>query len=118
MSSRRPSFNGVCAQAGTENEAKNEATRMIVFRISALPPPHAFGATLQLFEQHLSLCDLGHFGRRREALERWLKNGVRVGGTGGRLVELGERERRAQAEAPRPLSACDFHSAAERGLGG
>ena len=88
MSRSSPSFNGVCAQAGGENETKNEATRMIVFRISALPPLHAFGATLQLFEQRLSLCDLGHFGRRREALERRLKDGVGIGQSGGRLVEF------------------------------
>jgi hypothetical protein len=88
MSRSSPSFNGACAQVGGENEDKNEATRMIVFRISALPPLHAFVATLQLFEQHLSLWDLRHFGRRCEALARRREDGVGFGRSGGRLVEL------------------------------
>ena len=54
-------------------------------------------------EQRLRLGDLGHFRRRRKAFERGREDGVGVGGAGGRLVELGERERRAQFEAARAL---------------
>ena len=45
----------------------------------------------QLGEQRLRLGDLGHFRRRRKALEGRRKNGVGFDGTTGRLVELGER---------------------------
>jgi hypothetical protein len=42
---------------------------------------------------------------------------VGLGRAAGRLIELGERERRAQAEASCSLSAGDFDGAAECVLG-
>ena len=51
----------------------------------------------------LSFGDFRHFQRRREALERRREDRVGFGGAAGRLVEFGERERRAQFEAARPL---------------
>jgi hypothetical protein len=44
------------------------------------------------------LCfrDLGHFWRRRKALERGPEDVAGVSGVVGRLIELGERERDAQ----------------------
>jgi hypothetical protein len=54
-----------------------------------------FIALRQRRQQRLRLADLGHFGRGRKTFERRGEDGVRVGGAGGGLVELGERERRA-----------------------
>ena len=65
-------------------------------------------------KQRLRLGDLGHFGRRREAFERGREDGVGVGGAAGRLVELGERERRAQFEAARALLLRDGDGGPER----
>jgi len=72
-------------------------------------------------EQRLSLGDLGRFRRRREAFDRRREDGVRFGGAAGRLVELGERERRAQFEAAGSLlfrdrtskSGCKLRGASE-----
>jgi hypothetical protein len=71
----------------------------------------------------LCLGDLRHLRRRREAFERRGEDGVRFGGPGRRLAELGERERGAQAEAARPLLARDGDGGLEgflsrRGVGG
>ena len=70
-------------------------------------PPRRFRLDLvglrQRREQRLRLGDLRHFRRRRKAFERGREDGVGVGGAGGRLVELGERKRRAQFEAARSL---------------
>ena len=41
-------------------------------------------------QQRLRLGDLRHFGRRRKAFERRREHGVGVGGTAGRLIELGQ----------------------------
>ena len=54
-------------------------------------------------QQRLSLGDLRHLRRPRKAFEGRREDGVGVGGTAGRLVELGEGEGRAQAEAARAL---------------
>ena len=75
------------------------------------------------YQQRLRLGDLGHFGRRRKAFERRREDGVGVGGAAGRLVELGERERRAQFEAARALLLRDGDGGQEgffrrRGVGG
>jgi hypothetical protein len=51
-------------------------------------------------QQPLCLGDLGHFRRRRKAFERRGEDGVGFGGSGGRLVELGERKRGAQSATP------------------
>ena len=74
-------------------------------------------------EQRLRLVDLGHFRRRRKAFEGGREDGVGVGGAGGRLVELGERQRRAQFEAARALLLRDSDGGQEsvfrrRGIGG
>ena len=74
-------------------------------------------------QQRLRLGDLGHFRRRREALERGREDGVGFGGAGGRLIELGERKRRAQFEAARALLLRDGERGQEgffcrRGVGG
>ena len=50
-----------------------------------------------------ALLDLWKFWRRRKAFERGRENGVGVGGAAGRLIELRQRQRRAQLEAPRLL---------------
>jgi hypothetical protein len=50
-----------------------------------------------LCQQSLRVGDFRHFWRRREAFERRREDGVLVGGASGRLIELGERERRAQS---------------------
>ena len=52
-------------------------------------------------QERLRLGDLRHFGRRRKAFEGGRENGVSVGGAGNRLVEFGQRQRRAQFEAAR-----------------
>ena len=74
-------------------------------------------------QQRLSLGDLRHFRRRRKAFERGREDGVGVGGAAGRLVELGERKRRAQFEAARALLFRDGDGGQEgffggRGVGG
>ena len=74
-------------------------------------------------EQRLRLGDLRHFRRRRKAFERGREDGVGVGGAAGRLVELGERQRRAQFEAARALLLRDGDGGQEgffrgRGVGG
>jgi hypothetical protein len=58
-------------------------------------------------QQRLRLGNLGHWRSRRETFERWRENGMGVDGTAGRLVELSERKRGAQLEAPRTLLFCD-----------
>ena len=74
-------------------------------------------------QQRLRLGDLGHFRRRRKAFERGREDGVGFGGAAGRLVELGERKRRAQFEAARALLLRDGDGGQEgffcrRGVGG
>ena len=74
-------------------------------------------------EQRLSLGDLGHLRRRRKAFERGREDRLGFGGAVGRLVELGERERGAQAEAVRPLFTRNGNGGQERlfsrrGVGG
>ena len=64
-------------------------------------------AGLDSRQQRLRLSDLGHFWRRRKALERGFENSVRLGGAADRLVEFGKRESGAQAEAARALLARD-----------
>ena len=49
-------------------------------------------------QKRLRLGDLRHFRRRRNAFQRGRENGVGFGGAAGRLIEVGERERRAQFE--------------------
>ena len=76
------------------------------------PPPASLrGLDLvrlrQRRQQRLRLRDLGHFRRRRKAFERRREDGVGFGGAAGRLIELGERERRAQFEAARALPLRD-----------
>ena len=62
-------------------------------------------AGLDSQQQLMRLRDLRHFRRRRKAFERRHKNGVSVGGAGGRLIEPGERQGRAQPQAARALLA-------------
>ena len=76
----------------------------------------------QCRDQRLRLGDLRHFQRRRKAFERRREGSVGVGGAVGRLVELGERERRAQFEAARSLLPRDSDGGQEgffrrRGVG-
>jgi hypothetical protein len=54
-------------------------------------------------KKHLCFFDLGKFWRRREAFERGCKHGMGLGDTTCRLIELRQRQRRAQFEAPRLL---------------
>ena len=54
-------------------------------------------------QQRLSLADLGHFRRRRKPFEGRCQYDIGLGGAGGRLVEFGQRQRRAQFEAARSL---------------
>ena len=74
-------------------------------------------------EQRLRLGDLRHFRRRRKAFERGREDGMGFGGAAGRLIELGERKRRAQFEAARALLLRDRDGGQEsffrrRGVGG
>ena len=55
-----------------------------------------------------------NFWRRRKAFDRRREDGVGVSGAAGRLVELGERERGAQAKAARTLLFRDCESGLER----
>ena len=75
-------------------------------------------AGLDSHQQRLRLCDLGHFWRRREAFERRREDGVRFGGAAGRLVELRERQRRAQTPTARALLLCDGEGGLEGFLRG
>jgi hypothetical protein len=54
---------------------------------------HLF-AFRQRRKQRLRFRDLGHFRGRREAFDCRGEDGMGLGETGVRLVELGERERR------------------------
>ena len=74
-------------------------------------------------QQRLRLGDLRHFGRRRKAFERRREDGVGVGGAAGRLIELRQRQRRAQFKTARPLLLRDRDGGQEgffrgRGLAG
>ena len=53
--------------------------------------------------QFQCLGDHRHLRRRRKAFERGRKDSVGFGETAGRLIELGERKRREQLEAPGAL---------------
>ena len=68
----------------------------------------------QRFEQRLRLADLGHFGRRPETFERGRKNGVGIDGVADGLIEFGERQRRTEAEAARPLLTRDRDGSLQR----
>ena len=70
-------------------------------------------AGLDSHQQRLRLGDLGHFGRRRKAFERRGEYGVRLSSTAGRLVELGERKRRAEAPTARALLLRDLERSLE-----
>jgi hypothetical protein len=63
---------------------------------------HLF-AFRQRRQQRLPLGDLGHLGRWRKAFERGRKDVVRLDRAAGRLVELRQLQRRAEAETPRSL---------------
>src|SRR5277367_6810087 len=63
------------------------------------------------------LRELRKLPRRRKALERGREDVMRLDRTGGRLIELRERERRAQFEAARPLLSRDGDGELERFLG-
>ena len=54
-------------------------------------------------QQRLSVGDLRQFWRRRKVFKRRRKDRVGFGGTGRRLVELGEGQRSLQAETARVL---------------
>ena len=69
-------------------------------------------------QQRLSLGDLRHLGRRRKAFERGREDGVGIDEAAGRLIELCERQRRAQFEAARGLLLCDGDGGLEGFLGG
>ena len=80
-------------------------------------------ARLDSHQQRLRLGDLRHFRRRRKAFERGREDGVGFGGAAGRLIELGQRKRRAQFEAARALLLRDGDGGQEsvfrgRGVGG
>ena len=84
-------------------------------------PPPSCGFDLlglrQRREQRLRLGDLRHFRRRRKAFERGREDGVGVRGAAGRLVELGERVRRAQSPSARALFFCYGEGGLEGFLG-
>src|SRR5208282_3008244 len=65
-------------------------------------------------EQRLRLGDLRQVRRRRKAFERGGQRVARLDRAGGRLKELGERERGAQTEAPRALLLRDGDGGLER----
>ena len=53
------------------------------------------------------LGDLGHFQRGRKAFACGREHGGGFDGATGRLIDFGERQRRAQFEAARALLLCD-----------
>ena len=69
-------------------------------------------------QQRLRLTDLRHFGRRRKAFERGREDGVGFGGSRTRLIELGERQRRAQFKTASALLLCDGDGGQESFFGG
>ena len=97
-------------------------------QLSQSLPPRCFGLDFvrlrQRREQRLRLGDLRHFGRRRKAFERGCEDGVGVGSVASRLIELGERKRRLQAETARALlprnvncsKKCGFRSPSVRAI--
>jgi hypothetical protein len=60
----------------------------------------------------------GISGVERQAFQRRREDGVRVRGAAGRLIEFGEREGGAQAEAARPLTPSDGDGGLQVFLGG
>jgi hypothetical protein len=64
-------------------------------------------------QQRPRLGDLGHLRGRRKAFERRGEYGVRLSGTAGRLAELGERKRRAEAPTARALLLRDLERSLE-----
>ena len=58
----------------------------------------------------------GNSGIGEKPFESGRKDGAGVGGAGGRLVKLGEHERRAQAPTARALLLCDGEGGLERFL--
>ena len=85
--------------------------------------PSQLRSRLNVADKSQRRRDLGKLGRRRETFERWRENGVSVGGAGNRLIEFGQRQRRAQFEAARTLLFCDSDGGQEcvlrgRGVGG
>jgi hypothetical protein len=69
-------------------------------------------------QQRLRLSDLGHFRGRRKAIERRREDGVGFCGAAGRLVEFGQRQRRAQAPTAGALLPRDGDGALEGFLRG
>ena len=70
-------------------------------------------AGLDSHQQRLRLSDLRHFRRRREAFQRRRETAWASAQAAGRSTEFGERERRAQFEAPRAWVLCDGDSGPE-----
>ena len=66
----------------------------------------------------MSLGDLGHFGRRREAFQRRREDRVGLGRVAGGLVQLGERQRAAQTPAAGALLFRDGEGGLEGFLSG
>jgi DNA-binding helix-hairpin-helix protein with protein kinase domain len=88
------------------------ALSLLSLPIAALAPSLAvrtpvLHAAVRSLEQRLRLSDLRHLRRRREAFERGRKDGVRLGRTAGRLVQLGQRERGKQFITARTLLLSD-----------
>ena len=74
-------------------------------------------------QQRLRFGDLGHLRRRRKAFERRREHRVGVSVAAGRIIEFGQRQRRAQFEAARALLLGDGDGGQEgvfrgRGVGG
>ena len=69
-------------------------------------------AGLDSHQQRLRLSDLGHFGRWCKTFKRRREDGVGFDGI-GRLGELGERKRRAEAPTPRALLLRDLERSLE-----
>src|ERR1700722_18454168 len=63
-------------------------------------------------QECLRFSNLKHLRRRRKAFERSREDGVGIHGASGRLIELGERQRRAQT----PTSCALLLRYLERGL--
>jgi hypothetical protein len=72
----------------------------------------------QALQQRPRLCDLRHLLRWRKTFERGPEDSVGVCATVSRLVELSERQRRAQTPTSRALLLCDLERRLERFLGG
>src|SRR5215469_15299908 len=77
----------------------------------------SIGSRRQRAKKRLRFRDLGKFWARRKAVQRRREQGMSIGGSVRRVIELRQRERRAQLETARLLLLRDGDCREERILG-